>query len=66
LAVARRALSTGEAAALASCHPTTIRRAILAGQLEAIRLGRTGDFRIAPEALTKWMRPIRTDPKERP
>lgn len=36
---------------------TTILRAIQAGELEAARLGRAGDFRIAPEALTAWLRP---------
>ena len=55
---ARRPLmSTGAAAALAACHRSTVVRAIRAGELEAVRLGRSGDFRIAPEALGEWLRP---------
>jgi excisionase family DNA binding protein len=50
-------MSTGEAAALASCHPTTILRAIQRGDLQAVRLGRHGDYRIEAEALARWLRP---------
>lgn len=50
-------MSTGAAAALASCHRTTILRAIERGELEAVRLGRSGDFRIAPDELERWLRP---------
>jgi len=50
-------LSTGSAAALAGCHRVTIVRAIRAGELEAVRLGRHGDYRIAPESLKEWLRP---------
>jgi excisionase family DNA binding protein len=52
-------MSTGVAAALAACHRTTILRAIERGELAAVRLGRSGDFRIAPEALAAWLRPTR-------
>jgi excisionase family DNA binding protein len=45
------------AAALAACHPLTIRRAIQAGALEAVRLGEHGDFRIPADALDRWLRP---------
>jgi hypothetical protein len=38
-------------------------RAIQAGELEALRLGRTGDFRIRPEALAAWLQPAH-DPEE--
>jgi excisionase family DNA binding protein len=63
--IARRSpLSTGEAAAFVGCHRSTISRAIERGELEAVRLGRTGDHRIAPEALRAWLRPAR-DPEER-
>ena len=48
-------LRTRDAAALAACHPVTITRAIAAGELDAVRLGRRGTFRISLEALEKWM-----------
>jgi excisionase family DNA binding protein len=54
---ARRFLTTGTAARLAACHPVTILRAIERGELEAVRLGPSGDHRIAPEALEEWLRP---------
>jgi excisionase family DNA binding protein len=57
-------MSTGEAAALASCHPTTILRAIQRGELQAVRLGRRGDHRIHRQALEEWMRPA-TEENER-
>ena len=47
----RRSLSTGQAAARASCHPVTILRAIEKGELPAVRLGQHGNYRIRPEAL---------------
>ena len=50
-------MSTGAAATVAGCHQTTILRAIEKGELPAFRLGRHGDFRIEPEALSEWMRP---------
>jgi excisionase family DNA binding protein len=50
-------LSTGSAAALASCHRTTILRAIERGELQAVRLGRTGDYRVDAAALAAWLRP---------
>lgn len=50
-------MSTGSAAALASCHRTTILRAIQAGELEAVRLGISGDYRVPVDALHRWMRP---------
>ena len=61
--MARRSLlSTGAAAALAACDPVTIRRAVAAGELEALRLGGHGHLRIPPEALREWLRPAR-DPE---
>lgn len=55
----RPLLSTGSAAALAGCHRVTIVRAILAGELEAVRLGERGDYRIRPDALNDWITPAR-------
>ena len=51
----RPLISTGAAAAVAGCHPTTILRAIERGELEAVRLGRRGDHRVYVEALDRWM-----------
>jgi excisionase family DNA binding protein len=53
----RPLLSTGSAAALAGCHRVTIVRAIHAGELEAVRLGKRGGYRIRPAALNDWIRP---------
>jgi excisionase family DNA binding protein len=58
-------MSTGEAAALASCHPTTILRAIQRGELQAVRLGRNGDHRIDAEALAAWMHPTNSEETSR-
>jgi len=59
----RTLISTGAAATVAGCHPTTIRRAIDRGELEAYRLGERGDRRLTMEALTRWLRPAH-DPTE--
>ena len=53
----RPLLSTGSAAALAGCHRVTIIRAIQAGELEAVRLGRNGDYRVPIAALNDWLQP---------
>ena len=53
----RRSLSTGAAARLASCHRTTILRAIARGDLRARRLGPTGDFRVPVDELDAWLQP---------
>jgi excisionase family DNA binding protein len=53
----RPLLSTGSAAALAGCHRVTIMRAIRAGELQAVRLGRTGDYRVPVDALNEWLKP---------
>ena len=51
----RPLLSTGSAAALAGCHRVTIMRAIRAGELEAVRLGKHGDYRVAVDAIERWL-----------
>jgi excisionase family DNA binding protein len=56
-------MSTGAAAALAACHPTTILRAIQRGELQAVRLGRHGDYRIDAEALEAWLQPTPSEEK---
>ena len=53
-------MSTGAAAASPSCDRTTILRAIQRGELEAVRLGRTGDYRIPTDALAAWLSPPTT------
>ena len=57
LAARRSPLSTGEAAALVGCHPTTILRAIQEGELRAFRLGPNGDHRIRAKDLQSWKQP---------
>lgn len=54
-------LSTGVAARRAGVHPTTIWRAIDRGELRAIRLGPTGDFRVPEDALDEWLRPTQSE-----
>jgi excisionase family DNA binding protein len=54
----RPLISTGAAATVAGCHPTTILRAIERGELEAVRLGRRGDHRVFVDALDRWMHPV--------
>ena len=61
---ARRFLTTGTAAQLASCHRTTILRAIERGQLEAMRLGPTGAHRIPFESFEEWLQPAGLDHQE--
>lgn len=51
-----RLLSTGAAARIAGCHPTTLSRAIVRGELSAVRLGEHGNYRISTEALAGWLR----------
>ena len=53
----RRLLSTSSVARLVACDRSTVLRAILKGDLEAVRLGRGGSYRIAPESLDAWLRP---------
>ena len=60
----RPLLSTGSAAALACCHLVTIVRAIQAGDLVAVRLGRTGDYRVPVAALNDWLRPAHNPNEE--
>jgi excisionase family DNA binding protein len=55
-AAARRLLlTTMSAADTAACDVVTIRRAIQAGKLRALRLGRHGDYRISVDALQEWL-----------
>lgn len=37
-----------------SIHPRTVRRLIVDGELVAIKVGKRGDYRVAPEALEKY------------
>jgi excisionase family DNA binding protein len=55
--VRRSLLTTRSAADTAACDVVTIRRAIQAGELRALRLGHHGDYRIPAEALEEWLRP---------
>jgi excisionase family DNA binding protein len=50
-------LTVSHAMARAACSRATLVRAIQSGELKAVRLGRTGSYRIAPEALADWLGP---------
>ena len=59
--VRRSLLTTRTAADTASCDVVTIRRAIARGELQALRLGSTGDYRIPADALEAWLRPAQPE-----
>jgi excisionase family DNA binding protein len=50
-------LHVKEAAAELGVHPATLRRHIAEGDLEAVRLGRTGRYRVSRRALEAFLRP---------
>jgi excisionase family DNA binding protein len=52
-----RSITVGAAARLTGYHPSTVRRALLRGDLEGYRAGARGEFRIRPEAIEGWLRP---------
>ena len=61
----RRSLLTTRAAAVtAACDVVTIRRAIQAGELRALRLGGRGDYRISLDALEAWLQPAAPENQE--
>jgi excisionase family DNA binding protein len=53
-------LHVKEAAAELGVHPGTIRRHIHAGDLEAVRLGDGGRYRVTRAALEEFLRPARS------
>jgi excisionase family DNA binding protein len=53
----RQFLTVKRAADITDCHPATVRRAIERGELDAVRLGRRGSYRIRPAALGDWLTP---------
>jgi excisionase family DNA binding protein len=52
-----RSISVEAAARLAECSPSTVRRALVRGDLAGFRTGPRGQFRIPPGALREWIRP---------
>lgn len=50
-------LTTAEAARIVGASRATIRRAIESGELEAVRLGPRGSYRIHRVALEAWLEP---------
>ena len=50
-------MSVEAAARLVGVSPSTVRRALVRGDLEGYRAGQRGQFRIPPEALEQWIRP---------
>jgi excisionase family DNA binding protein len=53
-----RLLHVKQAAVLLDVDPTTVRRAIARGELEALTLGARGHYRIRPEAIEAFLRPV--------
>ena len=53
----KQLLHIKEAAAELDVNPSTIRRAIHAGDLEALRLGPAGRYRVTRQALTQFLAP---------
>lgn len=53
----KRTITVGAAARLVGCHPATVRRALLRGDLEGYRAGQRGMYRIPHGALEAWLRP---------
>ena len=51
-------LHVKEAAAELDVHPSTIRGAIHGGELEAVRLGTRGGYRVTRDALERFLRPV--------
>ena len=56
----RPLLTTRAAARLAACHEANLRRAVRAGNLPAVRLGKRGNLRIPVDELERWLRPARS------
>ena len=59
--VRRQLLTTRSAAAAVACDVITVRRAIHTGELQALRLGRHGDYRIPVDALEAWLQPVQPE-----
>jgi excisionase family DNA binding protein len=53
--VERILLTVAEVADRCRVHPKTVMRAIARGELEALRLGERGAYRIRPEDLDSWL-----------
>lgn len=51
-----RSISVEAAARLTGVSPSTVRRALVRGDLHGYRTGQRGQFRIPPEALGEWIR----------
>jgi excisionase family DNA binding protein len=60
-ALHKRLLHVKEAASELGVHEATVRRAIKSGELEAVRLGEHGRYRVRPAALERFLRPVGRD-----
>jgi excisionase family DNA binding protein len=56
----RRLLDVTQAARLLRVCPTTIRRKIARGELDAVRLGANGTYRVTQDAIDRFLRPAST------
>jgi excisionase family DNA binding protein len=59
-ALDKRLLQVKEAASELGVHEATVRRAIAAGELEAVRLGPRGRYRVTTDALERFLQPVKT------
>jgi excisionase family DNA binding protein len=60
-------LDIKQAATELGCHAATVRRAIHGGELEAVRLGRNGRYRVSRQAIATFLIPaVSVAPKEGP
>ena len=61
-----RSLSVEAAARLVGVSPSTVRRALVRGDLEGYRAGQRAQFRIPEAAIGEWIRPAADTEATRP
>jgi excisionase family DNA binding protein len=59
-------LHVKQAAAELRVHPSTVRRAIHSGELDAVTLGTKGRYRVSRDALEQWLRPVNSKEDNQP
>ena len=56
-----RSISVEAAARIAEVSPSTVRRALVRGDLVGYRVGPRGQFRVPPVEITRWIRPAHAE-----
>jgi excisionase family DNA binding protein len=54
----KQLLTPKEVAHLLGLHPDSVRRAIRSGELEAVRIGPRGRYRVSRSAIAAYLKPI--------